>query len=69
MAGSLLGHTGGMTALIRYDAAKRALAAAHSVDEVRPPCQHLLHTYPTFLLLAEATRISEVTPQLVTLVW
>jgi len=35
VVGSLLGHTGGMTALIRYDAARRALAAAHRVDEVK----------------------------------
>jgi hypothetical protein len=33
--GSLPSHTGGMTALIRYDAARRALAAAHRVDEVK----------------------------------
>jgi hypothetical protein len=31
----LLIHTDGMTALIRYDAARRALAAAHRVDEVK----------------------------------
>jgi hypothetical protein len=33
--GPLPGHTGGMTTLIRYDAARRALAAAHRVDEVK----------------------------------
>lgn len=32
--GPLPGHTGGMTTLIRYDAARRALAAAHRVDIV-----------------------------------
>jgi len=34
-AGPLPGHTGGVPALIRYDAARRALAAAHRVDEVK----------------------------------
>lgn len=33
--GGLPGHTGGMTALIRYDAARKAIAAAHRVDEVK----------------------------------
>jgi hypothetical protein len=34
-AGSLPRNTGGMTALIRYDAARKAIAAAHRVDEAK----------------------------------